>query len=149
MGAPSIEHERRVQILDDLAVLMGFHTPLPCLPDLSRPDVCRATSRHRHLFFGDAKETETPANYQTQKRLSKYLHFLRGCGASASASVVAVCFGDPRQRNGWETTLVTLAAEQQFLGTVRFHLVDAAAVIACLTLVGDQPAAQGAPRDLQ
>jgi hypothetical protein len=95
-------HDDRAAALDSLAVLMGFTTRLPYLPDGHQPDVLRLSIASRGLFIGDAKDTESPGNSATAARLSRYVdwaavHARRFDGPT----LLMLCFGVRQHAVGW------------------------------------------------
>jgi hypothetical protein len=68
------EHERLVDFLDNMAVMLGCTQTLDShLPDATRPDVIRLNTQANVLFIGDAKNTESPNSKFTQERLFNYI----------------------------------------------------------------------------
>src|SRR5206468_314859 len=88
-------HDRRVEFLGTLATLMGCtETFGGVFPDGRRPDVLRADSKLTVLFVGDAKNTESPGNLETQARLLRYLRWLAAfVDRGAGIGIFALCFG--------------------------------------------------------
>jgi hypothetical protein len=81
-------------------------------PDGRRPDVLRADSRLTVLFIGDAKNTESPGNSETQARLLGYLRWLAAfVERGAGIGVFALCFGEERHTSRWVKTASMLALE--------------------------------------
>lgn len=106
------KHERRVEFLDTLAVLLGCEGTLGgTLPDGRRPDVLRIDPRRRVLFIGDAKHSETPGNRETQARLLRYLRWLLSHVENGGLGVFAVCFGKDPDIGRWTDTLTVLSSE--------------------------------------
>lgn len=48
---PSLEHQDRVALLDNLAILMGFNDGFVALPTYLRPDVSRSSTQTGGLFI--------------------------------------------------------------------------------------------------
>jgi hypothetical protein len=103
---PSAEHEVRVEILGDLALLLGFTTPLQRLPCQLRPDVCLLNSDSGGIFIGDAKVSERPGCSATAQRFSRYLGCLLLSRFLLSKSICAICFGELGQREEWRNFLI-------------------------------------------
>ncbi len=106
-------HERRKQFLLALASLAGFPFDLlGTLPDGARPDILLYEPLKRGLFMGDAKDTESPGNLETQVRLRKYLRwFAAHLNHPEACGVFAVCFGNRSHGNAWARTLQFLLGE--------------------------------------
>ena len=82
------------------------------LPDGRRPDVLRTDPRLTVLFVGDAKNTESPGNVQTQARLLGYLRWLAAfVDRGAGIGVFALCFGEEQHTSRWIMTVSMLALE--------------------------------------
>lgn len=71
MSAPTAQHERRAQFIDDLASLIGC-TMEARLDDAYRPDVVRIDPRRGRLLIGEAKHWEAPGSIATGRRLNRY-----------------------------------------------------------------------------
>jgi hypothetical protein len=103
MAEPSQEHEARVMLLEDLAMLGGFTDQVPRLiRGVGTPDVARFNPLTGGLFLGDGKFTESPGNTNTMERLSRYSNALvrwhRQTGCSA---IFGICFTNPGHTEGW------------------------------------------------
>jgi hypothetical protein len=123
---PSEQHERRVDLLDDLAISAGFWCrSVGSLPNGVRPDVFRYHPRTYALFIGDAKETEAPTNLATQSRLFTYLRLIANPAVFRHGSIFAVCFGRVVDRPKWKHVVQHLA-NCAGLGpiSVRWHELD-------------------------
>lgn len=105
-------HERKVEFLDTLAVLMGCEEKMGgTLPDGRRPDVLRLDSRRWILFIGDAKHSESPGDRETQARLLRYVRWLSAHLTNGGSGVFAVCFGKDADADAWVATLAMLGHE--------------------------------------
>ena len=102
---PSAEHEDRVLMIHDLAILMGYHKELGNLPSWIRPDVSRRNTSTGGVFVGDAKVSETPGSSSTQHRFLNYARWLARSGASLGSSVCAICYADEQQTDTWRRFL--------------------------------------------
>jgi hypothetical protein len=112
---PSFEHEERVEILTDLAIMMGFSVPIITLPDKSRPDVCRFHSATRGIFIGEAKASERPTCASTRLRFTNYIRWLMASRAQVSASVCSICFSDISDAPQWTEFLKDALAHFRML----------------------------------
>src|SRR4051794_28397863 len=92
MGTPTNEHELRVAHLQTLASLGGFTTDITLGLDVV-PDVCRIDVVRRRLFVGDAKQTESPGNVDTRRRLVRYIAAARPLVARCSAFTICIGHG--------------------------------------------------------
>lgn len=111
---PGPRHEERRRVLDALAILGGCREPLlPFLPDGRRPDVLRFDAERRHLFVGDAKDTETPGCGDTRERLLHYASWLRANGVAAGSGTLALCH-PPDDAGRWGRLLEGVARAQGF-----------------------------------
>lgn len=112
---PGPVHEERRRTLDALAVLGGCRDSLlPMLPDGRRPDVLRFDRCRRHLFVGDAKDTETPGCRETRRRLSAYASWLRANALVAGSGTLALCHSADHDRERWLAVLEAIADEHGF-----------------------------------
>lgn len=102
---PSVEHEDRVLMIYDLAVLLGYHEDLRSLPSWLKPDVSLKNTSTGGVFIGDAKVSETPGFSSTQHRFLNYARWLARSDVSLSSSVCAICYPDERQTDGWRRFL--------------------------------------------
>lgn len=111
---PGPRHEERRRTLDALAILGGCREPLlPFFPDGRRPDVLRFDAARRHLFVGDAKDSETPGGCETRTRLLAYASWLRANAAVAGGGTLALCH-PAAGRDRWLELLRSVAREQDF-----------------------------------
>jgi hypothetical protein len=110
---PSNAHEDQVDILHNIAILMGFSVPLVLLPDGSRPDVCRFDVATNGVFVGEAKATESPMCKATRVRYVNYIRWLVISRAHLSSSICAVCFGGLDKTILWENFLKEVLKESQ------------------------------------
>jgi len=110
-------HGFRVDFLDTLAVLAGCTENLKGqLPDGKQPDVLRVNRKHRTLFIGDAKDSETPNCQATRFRLFNYFRWLAvHMTKENTRGVFALCFGKAIEIHGWVETLTELAHETELL----------------------------------
>lgn len=115
MSEPSAAHEYRVQLLETLSSLVGCHEDIGNeLPNGSRPDVVRLDRKRRLLFFGDAKDTETPGNRDTQARLYRYIGDLVSHAQHAgTVSIFALCFREYAHIDQWTNVIRDLVNEAQ------------------------------------
>jgi hypothetical protein len=67
--------------------------------------------RTNAAFIGDAKETETPSNTETQSRLLRYMEWIANPTIFRHGSIFAVCFGRPLDRFQWQCVLKQLASK--------------------------------------
>ena len=108
-----VVHEERVGFLETLATLMGCCDPFADeFPDGRRPDVLRTDPRLTVLFVGDAKNTESPGNVETQARLLGYIRWLAAfVERGAGIGIFALCFGTAGHTPTWVATILMLARE--------------------------------------
>lgn len=112
MSAPSELHERRVQILGNLADLSGFTLDVAVYTSL-RPDVCRLHHDASSILIADAKATESPSDGSTRRRLVRYAAATRLWTNAGLQVAFGVCHG-PDHCGAWSDVLVTcLAAARQ------------------------------------
>lgn len=104
MSAPTVVHEERARALGSLADLAGFGDELAWEASV-RPDVLRFSIRHRALFVGDAKATETAGTTGTLDRLGRYVHAAAPVLYSGSGMWLVVAHGCPDQAAAWADTL--------------------------------------------
>lgn len=132
---PGPRHEERRRTLETLAILGGCREPLlPFFPDGRRPDVLRFDRARRHLFVGDAKDTETPGCRETHIRLSGYAAWLRANALVAGTGTLALCH-PPGSALRWRELLETIARAHGFDGvTGEQRLLDADAVVSWVDL---------------
>lgn len=106
MSAPSRLHEYRRTVLDTVAILAGFETPIP-LPDGSRPDVARVAVARGAIFFGDAKYSEDADDSAVMARLRRYSLWMPTRGWPG---IFAVCHR-PGCAESWGRTLRCTVAD--------------------------------------
>ncbi len=108
MPAPTLEHNQRREILQDVALMAGFYRDLRAIPGTRLiPDVFFMRPESRSFFLGEAKHTESPDNYATFERLHKYLSALKpavDCRACRGL-VMAVCFDSSFSSARWCSVL--------------------------------------------
>jgi len=98
------EHERLVDFLDTMAVMLGCAQTLNSqLPDTTRPDVIRLNTKSDILFIGDAKNTESPDSISTQERLSNYILWLSLFLSNNNKRkiVFAICHNKRENSHSW------------------------------------------------
>lgn len=106
MTAPSAEHERRVDVLRDLARLS--HHVQPCrlgsgtLPDAVYIDLVRG-----RLMVGDAKATEHSGNAETRRRLRGYRTATLDWRVAGFEVRIVLCHEEDAA-GGWEALLADL-----------------------------------------
>lgn len=100
-----MEHEHYVDILNDVAIMMGFSASLEILPDGTRPDVLRFNVATNGVFLGDAKATESPNCVATRLRYQHYVDWLAASRAAMSSSICGICFGECDNAPGWKGLL--------------------------------------------
>lgn len=103
-------HEQRVEFLDSLSVLLGYHlSPGHCFPDRRRPDVLKIDRTGKAIFVGDAKNTESPGFSATKMRLARYLRWISTfCSGRDARGIFCLCFGETGQSFAWEKTIEEL-----------------------------------------
>lgn len=122
---PSEDHEARVEVLEDLAALMGFAVQAGPLADGTRPDVCRFDPTTNGVFIGEAKATESPRSAATRNRFINYLKRLAASRASICWSVCAVCFRNQHDIPEWDRFLrLTLKQAALSARPIRFERLD-------------------------
>ncbi len=104
MSAPTPIHEDRARALESLADLAGFTNELAWEASLL-PDVLRFSSRHRALFVGDAKATETAGATATFDRLARYVGAAAPVLDTGSGLWMVVAHGRPNEADAWADTL--------------------------------------------
>lgn len=108
MSAPSLLHESRVEVLEDLANLAGYTVKIDLYGGL-RPDVSRLHRARRSILIADAKATEQPEDPATRARLLKYVTAARKWDRAGFTVALAVCHGaDPAER--WVSSVASLVA---------------------------------------
>lgn len=123
MSAPGAAHEPLRTDLDALAVLSG-HRCLLRLAAWLRPDVARCDMAHARIFVGDAKDTESPANAETIRRLRSYFAPVGSANRRGCAATFAVAHGEPSA--DWLSVLEWLCARLGLEATARGQEVIAA-----------------------
>ena len=115
-GGPGIDHEKRKELLDTIALLSGYDKDYnKSLPDGTQPDVLRLDSRCGSIFLGEAKDTESPGCTATFIRLSNYMNWFRLITNKRRGSTFVVCFGDESHALGWKTNISLLAKKAGFI----------------------------------
>ena len=111
---PTRRHEERRELLEALAILGGCRELLvPFFPDGTRPDVLRFDAARRHVFLGDAKDSETPGCRETHRRLAGYAEWLGANAAVGGSATLALCHAN--QANGrWLALLESVAESAGF-----------------------------------
>lgn len=104
---PTVAHERRRQVLQDLGRLAGYlEAPEPAeLPGGGLPDVLRADLRRRRLFVADAKEAETPGNAATRARMERYVRSALAAVGIGADVTLAICAGRAHEAWRWQDDL--------------------------------------------
>lgn len=107
MSAPSILHEHRVALLQDLADLAGFFRAASLGRSL-RPDVCRLRPGGPAILVADAKATESPEDDATRLRLLGYASSAAAWVSARFQVTLMVCHGlDPSRQ--WQEGLAAVA----------------------------------------
>lgn len=136
MSRPSEAHEVRVDLLRTVASLAGYPRGLPLGLHVV-PDVVRFDSTRRRVFVGDAKETESPGNLLTARRLRAYAGALRPLLAAGWDAVFVVCHGTLYRADPWCAVLTeavrTAGLVPSFAGS---NVIDRDAVLAWVSLFG-------------
>lgn len=119
-------HEYRVGLLDTLAQLTGCHESFGGeFPDGSRPDVLKIDSRRGLLFIGDAKNTESPQNRDTQARLQRYVSWLAAHVNAGRQGIFALCFRQFHDLPGWVKTMEILTSEVElYTSTPQWEMLE-------------------------
>jgi hypothetical protein len=108
VSAPSLLHESRVQILNDLADLAGYTVVIDLYAGL-RPDVSRLHHTAPAVMIADAKATERPEDAPTRARLLKYILAAHEWQSAGFVVALAICHGaDPTRR--WLDSIGPLVA---------------------------------------
>jgi hypothetical protein len=132
-----------------MAILAGCREALlPFFPDGRRPDVLRFDSPRRHLFVGDAKDSESPGCRETRERLARYTAWLRANAMIAGSGTLALCHS-ATGASRWLELLEMVARDQGFDDLRgRQRRLDTEIVISWLELplTGTAEAAQAAGR---
>jgi len=81
------------------------------IPDQCRPDVIRVSRRRMLLFIGDAKNSETPGNRETQRRLFAYFRWIAAFLHRKGSAVFVVGFVHRADTAGWVNTTLMLNNE--------------------------------------
>jgi len=110
-------HDSNVRFLDTLAILAGCKEHISSsLPDGRRPDVIRVNRKRRILFIGEGKNTESPGCLNTQERLWEYLRwFSAHLCSEGSLGIIAICFKNDLDDNGWIETITSLSRDMNLL----------------------------------
>jgi hypothetical protein len=98
VSAPSVLHEGRVELLEDLATLAGYTVDAAVWFGL-RPDVVRLHSGRPALLVGDAKASERSTGVATRTRLHAYVQAAREWMAAGFRVYLAVVHGP--DGGGW------------------------------------------------
>jgi hypothetical protein len=128
MGAPTTEHEARVDELRTLATLAGFTVDVR-LPWRLRPDVARLSPVALRLLVGDAKHTEDPACTETLHRLRWYATAIAGFPEPAMPATLALAVpggGDPR---AWGRLLVAAVAGRMVCDPPRWTVIGGTMIV--------------------
>ncbi len=128
-------HRDRTELLKSLAVLFGCAQRVDAFADGARPDILRSDASKAVLFLGEAKDTETPGNTETQIRLLAYFRWIKAyLRRGGRRAIVAVCFGEAAHSKKWKDTLEFLSAETNLVplqaGSERFD--GKARIVWCL-----------------
>lgn len=129
-------HRERTELLRSLGVLFGCVQEVPGgFADGTRPDVLRSDAPKAVLFVGEAKDTESPGNTETQLRLLAYLRWINAyIRRGGQRAIVAVCFGTAAHTKRWRDTLAFLSVEADLVplqsGSERFDIK--ARIVWCL-----------------
>jgi hypothetical protein len=129
---PGKAHEARVGMLDSLARLAGFTDPVYSGVGGKRPDVLWMDPNGGRFFFGEAKDTETPGNQDTRRRLRNYLsYFGLSISVGLQGSIFAVCVADNNQADAWGRVLdeVTSSIGLRVVQIERWPVPDAELVL--------------------
>ncbi len=123
MSRPSVLHEERLRLLEDLAHLAGYTTEVDLHAGL-RPDVVRLHQSARSLLLADAKATEDPRDFATRARLQRYAFAANAWVAVGVDVAFAVCHGpDPGRR--WLSLATTVASTAGHpVRTTRYTYLD-------------------------
>ncbi len=131
MGAPTAEHETRVDELRTLASLSGFTVDMQ-LPWRLRPDVVRLCPVNLALFVGDAKHTENHNRPETRRRLRWYFTALAGLPDPAFPVTVALAVPAGQESEAWGRLLVTAAAGRMACDPPRSTVIGRTIIVAML-----------------
>ena len=102
-------HQSKVSFLETLSELIGCSQTFS-LGDGTIPDVIRINQNQDILFIGDAKESETPGNTTTQRKLNGYLEWLKVfCQRKSNYGIFAICHKGGKDINGWECFMLNYA----------------------------------------
>lgn len=118
---PSLVHEERVDLLDQLGRLAGCTVPSSLGRGLD-PDVLLSHPHRRLVFLGEAKHSETPGNGETARRLRRYIRAIRLLQRNGYSARMALC-GDPLEAARWSRLLAQLAISER-LGVDATGTVD-------------------------
>src|SRR4051794_19346643 len=100
MGAPTTEHEARVDELRTLATLAGFTVEVR-FPWRLRPDVARVSPLSLRLLLADAKHTEDPGCDATLHRLRWYATAVAGLPEAAAPVTLALAVPVEGEAAAW------------------------------------------------
>lgn len=111
--APTSKHEARRDLLEAIAILAGYTLQVPAgLLGGREPDVVRFHPRHRSLFIGEAKDTESPLTTSSRIRLLVYMRwFAAEVTRNGSDGLFMLCVGSGMQAQQWCIGLSSLACE--------------------------------------
>lgn len=117
MTAPSQDHERRRETLDEVALIAGFGLLGPRgIVWGARPDVFRISALTGAAFVGEAKHTERPDARATFERLAKYAWAIRPYARRVGGlHLFAICFGLKGDGPRWRSTLLSATYEAGFI----------------------------------
>lgn len=108
---PSLVHEQRVALLDQMSRLAGCTVPCT-LGSRLYPDVLLTHPSCRLIFLGEAKRSESPGNAHTERRLRRYLRAVRFLQRRGYGLRVALC-GDAVESESWARLLSRLALSER------------------------------------
>lgn len=106
-SVPSHRHEERRAMLETVATLAGFTANIT-LPYSVIPDVSRISLESGSIFIGEAKESETPQDFNTMARIEKYMQWLLQKRPSQHPDLFCVCH-PAHHGAGWYSVLETIA----------------------------------------
>lgn len=143
MSAPTLQHDQRREILQDVALMAGFYRDLRTIPGTRLiPDVFFMRPESRSFFLGEAKHTESPDNYATFERLLKYLSALKPAMdyRVCRGLIMAVCFDSSFSSARWGSVLyacisaVGLSSES----FVKVSVDNGSSVVSCWVTYNNQ-----------
>jgi hypothetical protein len=129
MGAPTTEHEARVNELRTLSTLAGFTVDVR-LPWRLRPDVARLCPVNLALLVADAKHTEDPTCTATLRRLRWYTTAMAAMPPAADAFTVALAVPGTTDPRGWSSLLVSAVACRMVCGSPQWTAIGGTIVVA-------------------